>query len=228
MKTDSSSEIKRIYRELYNPIASLTSLNRAVSLGSDLMVHFTLKQLDLYTRKEWERHFGDSVDSSRMEQLETSLRSQILTLEAIEAGTKSSSSNNFKAQSPNSKSHKSEQDSTYTVYSHQTSSKTPSKKKCSICNESHFTNKCERFLNKTIPERKELIISNLCFNYLEKHNVKNCTSTYRCFLCKSKHHTLVHTDSNQVISSSQTDQIDSVPSTSSPNCGNLVISSSLP
>ena len=43
MKMDSSSEIKRIYRELYNPIASLTSLNRADSLGSDLMVIFHAK-----------------------------------------------------------------------------------------------------------------------------------------------------------------------------------------
>ena len=52
MKTDSSSKIKRIYRELYNPIASLTFLNRADSLGSNLMIHFTLKQVDLNTRKE--------------------------------------------------------------------------------------------------------------------------------------------------------------------------------
>ena len=47
------------------------------------------------------------------------------SLETIEAGTKSSLSKNSKAQSPNSKSGKSEQDSTYTVYSHQTSPKTP-------------------------------------------------------------------------------------------------------
>ena len=110
-----------------------------------------------------------------MQQLQAYLRSQILTLEAIEAGTRSSSNSNPKTQSPNSKSRKSEQDNTYTVCSHQTSPKTPSKKKCSICNQFHFTNKCERFLNKTIPERKELIkSSNLCFNYLEKHYIKNC------------------------------------------------------
>ena len=30
MKMDSSSEIKRIYRELYNPIASLTSLKERI------------------------------------------------------------------------------------------------------------------------------------------------------------------------------------------------------
>ena len=34
----------------------------------------------------------------------------------------------------------------------------------------------------------------------------------------------MHTDSNQVISSSQTDQINSVSSATSPNCGNFVIS----
>ena len=200
MKTDSSPEIKRIYRELYNTIASLTSLNRADSLGSDLMVHFTLKQFDLNTRKKWERHLGASVDPPTMEQLQAFLRSQTLILEAIEAGTRSLSNSNPKTQSPNPKSRKSEPDSTYTVCSHQTSPNIPSKGKCSFCNESHFTNKCEKFLNKTIPDRKELIkSSNLCFNCLGKHNVKNCTSTYRCFLCKAKHHTMVHTDSNQVI-----------------------------
>ena len=65
MKTYSSSEIKRIYWELYNSVSSLTSLNRADSLGSDLMIHFTLEQLDLNTRKEWESDLGDSVDPPR-------------------------------------------------------------------------------------------------------------------------------------------------------------------
>ena len=225
MKMDSSSEIKRIYRELYNPIASLASLNRADSLESDLMVHFTLKQLDLNKRKEWERHLGDSVVPPTMEQLQAFLRSQTLTLEAIEAGSRSSSNNNPKTQSPNPKSRKSEHDNAQSVYSHQTSSSTSSKKKCSFCNQSHFTNRCERFLNKSIPERKELIkSSNLCFNCLGKHNVKSCTSTYRCFLCKAKHHTMVHTDSSQAISSLPTDQINSVSRTSSQNCGKFVIS----
>ena len=52
MKSDTSFEIKRIAREIFNPIASLNSLNRAASSGSDLIVHFTLIRLDLNTRKE--------------------------------------------------------------------------------------------------------------------------------------------------------------------------------
>ena len=225
MKSDTSSEIKRITRKIFNPIASLNSFNRAASLDSDLIVHFSLNRLDLNTRKEWERHLGDTVVPPTMEQLQAFLGSQTLTLEAIEAGTRSSSNNNSKVQSPNSKPRKSEHDNAQSVYSHQTSSVTSSKKKCSFCNQSHFTNRCERFLNKSIPERKELIkSSNLCFNCLGKHNIKSCTSTYRCFLCKAKHHTMVHTDSNKAISSLQTDQIDSVSDTSSQNYGNLVIS----
>ena len=199
--------------EIFNPIACLNYRNRAASLGSDLIVHFTLNRIDLNNLKEWERHLGNSVVPPTMEQLQAFLQSQTLTLEAIEVGTRFSSNNNSKSQSSNSKPRKSEYDTAQSVYSHQTSSTNTSKKECSIYNQSHFTNRCDRFLNKTIPERKELIkSSNLCFNCLGKNNVKNCTSTYRCFLCKAKHHTSVHTDSNQVISTSQTDQIDSVSS----------------
>ena len=153
MKSDTSSEIKRIAMEIFNSIASLNSLNRAASLGSDLIIHFTLNRLDLNTRKEWERHLGNSVVPPTMEQLQAFLQSQTLTLEAIEAGTRSSSNNNSKTPSSNSKPRKSEPDNAQSVYSHQTSSTNPSKKKCSICNQSHFTNRCERYLNKTIPKR---------------------------------------------------------------------------
>ena len=163
------------------------------------MVHFTLKQLDLNTRKEWERHLGDSVDPPTMEELQAFLRSQTLTLEAIEAGTKSSSNNNPKIQSPNSKPRKSEHDNAHSAYSHQASpqnAKNNQKRKCLLCNKPHYISRCEHFLNKTMPERKQFLkSSNLCSNCLGKHQIKNCTSSYRCFLCKAKHYTLVHSDS---------------------------------
>ena len=84
MKSDTSSEIKRITREIYNPIASLNSLNRAATLSSDSIVHFTLNRLDLNTPREWERHLDVSVDPPGMEQLQAFFRSQTLTLETIE------------------------------------------------------------------------------------------------------------------------------------------------
>ena len=51
MNSDTSSEIEWIAREIFNPIASLNSLNRSASLGSDLIVYFTLNRIDLNTRK---------------------------------------------------------------------------------------------------------------------------------------------------------------------------------
>ena len=94
------------------------------------------------------------------------------------------------------------------VYSHQASpqnAKINQKIKCLV------SNKPQKFLNRTIPERKEFLkSSNLCSNYLQKHHIRNCTSRYRCFLCTAKNHTLVHTDgysSNQPNNSSTPDQV---------------------
>ena len=52
----------------------LKSLNRAASLGSDLIVHFTLNRLNLNTSKEWERHLGNIVVPPTMEQLQAFLQ----------------------------------------------------------------------------------------------------------------------------------------------------------
>ena len=59
VKSDTLSEIKRIAREIFNPIARLNSLNRTASLDSDLIVHFALNRLDFNTPREWERHLGE-------------------------------------------------------------------------------------------------------------------------------------------------------------------------
>ena len=52
MKSDTSSEMKRVAKEIFNPITSLNSLNRAASLGSDLIVYFTINPFDLKTHRE--------------------------------------------------------------------------------------------------------------------------------------------------------------------------------
>ena len=165
-----------------------------------------------------------------MEQLQAFLRSHTLTLESVEAGTKSSSNNNPKTQSPNSKCRKSEHDKSHLVFSHQASTqnaKNNQKRKFSLCNEPHYINRCEQFLNKTIPERKDCFkSSNLGSNCLGKHHMKNCTSSCRCFLCKAKHHTLVDTEGylfNRLNDSSTPDQIASVTNSSNPKCGNIAV-----
>ena len=100
-----------------------------------------------------------------------------------------------------------------------------------LCNEPHYINRCEQFINKTISERKEFLkSSNLRFNCLGKHQIKAYPSSYRCSVFRAKHHTLVHVDDyshNQSINSSTTDQIASVTNPSSSNYGNIVISNDI-
>ena len=82
-------ELKRIVREIYNPIENLSALGRDASLDSDLAVHLKLSWLDLNMRKDWEKYWGDDADPPPLEKLQSFLQSQILTLEATEGGCKS-------------------------------------------------------------------------------------------------------------------------------------------
>ena len=128
MKSDTSSEIKRITRETFNPIPSLTSLNRAASLGSDLIVYLTLNRLELNTRKEWERHLGDSVDPPQWSNFKLFFEVKPSLLKPSKLGLNHQLSiYNSKTQSPNSKFRKSEHDNAQSAYSHHVSSKNPKK-----------------------------------------------------------------------------------------------------
>ena len=91
-------------------------------------------------RKDWEKHLGDDAYPPTLEQLETFLQSQILTLEAIVGGCKSLMVS-VKTTTPNSKSKISDNDvPAYSSLTLQTtpqdSNKAPANRnsKCSLCN----------------------------------------------------------------------------------------------
>ena len=42
--------------------------------------------------------------------------------------------------------------------------------------------------------RKVAIDKRLCYNYLERHNVRQCKSTQKCRVCSERHHTVLHGD----------------------------------
>ena len=62
-------------------------------------------------------------------------------------------------------------------------------KKCTFCkSNSHPTSKCD--IIKDSQQRIEVVkTENLCFNCLGHHKVSQCTSKYRCKVCRRKHHT---------------------------------------
>ncbi|XP_011883580.1 PREDICTED: uncharacterized protein LOC105570749, partial [Vollenhovia emeryi] len=64
---------------------------------------------------------------------------------------------------------------------------------CVICSEKHFTPNCLQYSNKTVSQKKALIVKHkLCYNCLGLHRVSFCKTTKRCKKCGQKHHTSIH------------------------------------
>ena len=68
---------------------------------------------------------------------------------------------------------------------------------CILCNQLHYAFACKLFLEMGVTQRKAHVQSaSLCSNCLRPgHPTSNCTSTFRCRLCKGVHNTLLHVDS---------------------------------
>lgn len=70
---------------------------------------------------------------------------------------------------------------------------------CKLCCFPHLLHKCDKFLNMSVDDRwKYVKETKLCFNCLrEKHRVNSCKFTTTCRVCQRKHHTTLHSQSNQ-------------------------------
>ncbi|XP_066595397.1 uncharacterized protein [Prorops nasuta] len=70
-------------------------------------------------------------------------------------------------------------------------------KKCFSCLGTHTIYRCQRFIKKSVKDRRQEVRKNrLCFNCLGKHAYSLCNSERRCAVCNSKHHTLLHQGPN--------------------------------
>ena len=67
---------------------------------------------------------------------------------------------------------------------------------CSLCTNNHPIFQCRQFSDLSVQQRREHIQSaSLCFNCLRSgHSARDCTSTFRCRVCKKAHNTLLHTE----------------------------------
>ena len=93
MKSETSAELKRLFKEITTPLDVLTSLKRPVDKWGDIIVFFTVSKLETSLRKDWEKEQGNSTDIPTYDQLKKVLSTEILTLESIEGSSKISTSN---------------------------------------------------------------------------------------------------------------------------------------
>ncbi|KAJ8980850.1 hypothetical protein NQ317_008909 [Molorchus minor] len=73
-----------------------------------------------------------------------------------------------------------------------------SQNKCSVCKiQVHPITGCPKFLSMSPADRYTFSKNNsLCLNCLGMHKIINCKSSFSCRICRSRHHTLLHFNSN--------------------------------
>lgn len=68
---------------------------------------------------------------------------------------------------------------------------------CPLYGTLHYLAKCDHYLLKTLPKRRDIIVKKRCFNCLGLHSASKCNSTKRCLKCGKKHHISIHDVNNK-------------------------------
>ena len=100
------------------------------------------------------------------------------------------------------------------------------KKSCAFCkSNSHPTSKCD--IIKDSQQQIEVVkTENLCFNSLGHHKVVQCTSKYRCKVCRRKHHSSLCDVNANTKSQSQPEKDSAITTTADTKTSLLILVSS--
>ncbi|XP_055844957.1 uncharacterized protein LOC129911250 [Episyrphus balteatus] len=170
------------------------------------LIYLLLNKLDSDTKQAWAENIGSREDVTVVELLDF-LELRCNAFEACQSLSSRSGSSRTK-QSNNIRAHLAGP------------SDSISKSKCPMCQDNHVLTQCTKFVALDIDSRRSFAKTNsLCFNCLKAgHSSQKCFSTFRCRVCRSRHHSLVHPDdaanTNQVSLTGSSNQTQSSSSTS--------------
>ncbi|KMQ81653.1 hypothetical protein RF55_25629, partial [Lasius niger] len=165
MKTESASEMRKIFHCIRATVNSLDGIGRPITNSEDLFVYLTVELLDPRSRREWENAISDTTEPPSYETLEHFLDRRLHTLEAMLPVKSDSSAPKAGSGTPTAGK------STRSHLARKQESKADSKRnRCSLCQRDHFLMLCEEYKRKTAAERKQHIEANtLCLNCLGRH-----------------------------------------------------------
>ncbi|XP_067648555.1 uncharacterized protein [Eurosta solidaginis] len=175
-----------------NCLALLRALEVDTSNWDPILMFLLTQKIDKQTRKEWEQSLHGSTDIPQVKEFLKFLDSTYKALEFVEEGLPIA-----KLAKPSVNSHKDLRRGAY-AKSVLTATTATANNSCSYCQQNHFLYKCFKFAALPAVDKKEFVKQNkLCMNCLGKgHTYSNCTTTSRCKVCGSMHHTLLHSDSS--------------------------------
>ncbi|XP_070075760.1 uncharacterized protein [Drosophila takahashii] len=149
-----------------------------------LLVYLCASKLPRLTLSLWEQSLTSKSDVPTWDEMNAFLSDRYRTLEAIEdmkqsLGGPSTSKNSQVTKKLNS-------------FEAKVSVKP---KSCDLCSkETHPVRLCPRFIQMAVEARENYIKKKqLCLNcFARGHQLRDCSSTHSCFVCRGRHHTLLH------------------------------------
>ncbi|XP_051153762.1 uncharacterized protein LOC127277018, partial [Leptopilina boulardi] len=186
---DSASGLRNLLDTILRHIRALKMLGEPTESWDTPLVCFLVLKLDRESRKEWERSVKGS-EMPRLENLTNFLRERCQILEALNPET--NDNKNKMTSSINKNSFIEKKNNGKTLLNTQSSFK------CILCNQDHMIHNCSDFLKLNISDRYQIVKKKgLCFNCLRGNHLINECKSRNCNLCHKRHHTLLHTQSNQ-------------------------------
>ncbi|KAB0794840.1 hypothetical protein PPYR_11679 [Photinus pyralis] len=174
LKNPSAKEFRALLDTFSESVSSLKVLGFAVEHWDFLLFNNLLQKLDVATRTDFEVEYG-AKEMPTFQNLSDFLENKCKALESVQ-------------HLPLKVMRKSNN------YSSSSFVNTLSTNTCLMCKGDHYIPQCPSFLAKPTADRFSFVKNNrLCVNCLRpSHQVKTCTSRYRCRTCQRRHHSLLH------------------------------------
>ncbi|XP_075167803.1 uncharacterized protein LOC142239957 [Haematobia irritans] len=182
-----TSEKGKALRNLQYTINNCTSIlktyNISVASWDPILVYWVSSRLPEETLTAWENSLTDHKQMPSWEQLDEFISKRLDMLESI--------SDMRKPSNPAPVQNKTQ--------SYHTKSEPNDKRACKACKKGHSLRICSKFRSWPFSQKMRCVMENkVCQNCLSYgHTSQNCLSENVCQICKEKHHTLLHSDSDQ-------------------------------
>lgn len=187
-----SGELRKLLTTFSENVAAFRVLKFPVDHWDFLLFNLLLNKLDIKTRTDFELEICSNQNLPTYRQLVAFLDKQCSAIESTQYSNPSILfSNNFPI--PNNSKYSNKRTPVNLLTTSQCSNQ-HSQPKCHLCSSFHPLYKCQLFLDRTPQERFSLAKQHhLCVNCLvSPHALKNCSSSHKCRICRSPHHTTLH------------------------------------
>ncbi|XP_070170760.1 uncharacterized protein [Polyergus mexicanus] len=181
LKSESASDLRRLYHGVMSTVGSLESIGRPITRGEDLFVHLVVDLLDSRSRREWENAISSTTEPPSHSALLQFLDRRLHTLDSLQSAKPEMIPAKPSANSgrPTRVLHARKQEGKRGRYS--------------MCQQDHYIMFCDAYQSKTASEkRRHVEANNLCFNCLGRHKASECKSKKTCTLCSAHHHSTLH------------------------------------